>query len=124
MDCKSTVLKGRTAEDIALEWLLQHGFILKERNYRVGHREIDLIMESGRKLHIVEVKSLTAPALTDPLCKVDIRKQRHLASAAAYYVAAAKIAKEVQFDLVSVVIYPDGHTLEYVPDAFWPIYYR
>lgn len=120
----STVQKGRKAEDIALEWLLQHGFVLKERNYRSGRREIDLIVESEHRLHIVEVKSLTAPVLTDPLSKVDIRKQRLLSGAAAHYVAEKRVSKEVQFDLISVVFHPDHHTLEYVPEAFWPIYYR
>lgn len=120
----NTVLRGREAEDLALDWLLKHGFVLKERNYRVGHREVDLIVESERHIHIVEVKSLTAPVITDPLRKVDIRKQRLLASAASYYVASNKVVKEVQFDLVSVVFYPDHHSLEYVPGAFWPIYYR
>lgn len=120
----NTVLKGRKAEDLALEWLLERGFTLRERNYRVGHRELDLIVESEDRLHIVEVKSLTAPAIVDPLEKVDIKKQRRLASAAAYYIASHKVAKEVQFDLISVIFYPEGHSLEYVPKAFWPVSYR
>lgn len=120
----NTVLRGRLAEELALEWFLERGFVLRERNYRVGHREVDLIVESERYIHIVEVKSLTAPAITDPLEKVDIRKQRLLASAASYYLAANRVDKEVRFDLVSVVFYPDHHTLEYVPAAFWPIYYK
>ncbi len=114
--------RGRRAEDIALEWLLSRGFVLRERNFRAGHREIDLIVESRDRLHIVEVKSLTAPAAASPYEKVDRAKQLRLASAARNYIGLRHIEKEVQFDIVSIVFYEDRHELEYIPGAFFPIY--
>lgn len=118
----NTTERGRKAEDIALEWLLSHGFVLRERNYRAGHREIDLIVETSDRLHIVEVKSLVAPVTASPYEKVDRAKQMKLASAARSYIGLEHIVKEVQFDVVSIVFYEERHELEYIPAAFFPIY--
>ncbi len=117
----STVEKGRIAEEMALQFLLKKGLKLKERNFRYGHREIDLIMESREKLHVIEVKSLDGNFSTDPPAKVDGRKQRLLVSAAGRYIALNHVRKEVQFDVVSIVKKGTGFELEYLPDAFYPI---
>ena len=37
---------GRHGEAIALEYLVQQGFRLRDRNYRFGRGELDLILES------------------------------------------------------------------------------
>ena len=121
---KSTTEKGREAEDLALEWLERRGYVLLERNYRVGHKEIDIIMESPGAVHIVEVKALSAPAAVDPAEKVDARKRQLLASAANYYLRSRRVAKEAQFDIVTVVFNGADSTVEYIPNAFYPIYYK
>lgn len=117
------IVTGRKAEDIALDWLLHKGFALIERNCRVGHKEMDLVMESEERIHIVEVKSLSAPLLLEPSEKVNLKKQKLLAAAAAWYVKRHQLVKEVQFDIVSVVFEGDCHTVEYIPEAFFPVYY-
>ena len=47
---------GSRGEDIATEWLREHGFYIVERNWRVGHYEIDIIAEHYDTIHFVEVK--------------------------------------------------------------------
>lgn len=121
---KGSVKKGNFAEELAASWLEDHGFKIRERNYRIGHKEVDIIAESREKLHVVEVKSLTAPSLLNPSARVDLRKQTLLSSAASYYIKANGIIKEVQFDIISIIVYPDRQDLEYLPNAFWPIYYK
>ena len=115
--------RGKQGEAVALEWLLARGLVLRERNWRWNHKEIDLIMESERWLHIVEVKTLRAPALTEPWERVNREKQRNLALAADHYVRERKIAKEVHFDIVSVLEEADGEMqVRYIPEAFFAIY--
>jgi len=121
---KSTVQKGREAEQLALEWLQQRGYVLLERNYRVGHKEIDLIVESDFAVHIVEVKAPTAPVAADPSEKVDARKRLLLASAANYYLRSHGVVKDAQFDIVTVVFGDSAPAVEYLPNAFYPIYYK
>ena len=36
---------GEKGERLALEYLLKRGYTLRAKNYRAGHREIDLILE-------------------------------------------------------------------------------
>ena len=109
---------------MALGFLLRQGLRLRARNVQIGHKEIDLVMESADKLHIVEVKALTDYPLADPSDKVDARKRRLLASAAGQYMAQEHITKEVQFDVVSVIFRGADFEIEYLPDAFIPVYYR
>jgi len=118
-----TLETGMRGEEIALGFLISKGMVLRERNWRWNHKEIDLIMEDDR-LHIVEVKSLNAPALISPSEHVDLAKQRNLAYAANHYVLSRGITKETQFDIVSILFAKDGsYTLEYIPEAFLPIFY-
>ena len=113
---------GRRGEELALEWLLQKGFILRERNWRWGHKEIDLIVETRSSLHIVEVKTLLSGIPEEPQQRVDRRKIRHLAQAADHYVRRNRITKEVRFDVVAVRILPDGARISYIPEAFYPFF--
>ncbi len=117
----STKEIGNVAENLALEYLLSRGMTLLDRNWRSAHRELDLVMESADRLHIVEVKSLREPAARQPFEAVDAVKQQNLIRAARAYVAIKNIKKEVQFDIVSVSFLKDGTGIEYIPDAFLPI---
>ena len=113
---------GKRGEDVALEWLQARGLWLRERNWRWAHKEIDLIMESDRWLHIVEVKLLRKPSAIEPWEQVGWAKQRNLAAAADHYVRSKGIVKEVHFDIVSVTEEAGEMTVEYIPEAFHPVY--
>lgn len=112
---------GKRGEDAALSWLEAQGFRLRDRNWRSGRKELDLVMESAERVHIVEVKTLTPPLRMRPGDKVDGRKQAAILSAARSYIARQQIRKEVQFDVASVVLGPDGAEVEYIPEAFYPV---
>jgi Predicted endonuclease distantly related to archaeal Holliday junction resolvase len=121
---------GKRGEEEALDYLQQQGLELRERNWRSGHFEVDLIMESVDALHIVEVKSLTAASgERSAFDRVDMKKQRNLVNAARRYISWKHITKEVQFDVVAVT-FSDGSAtagdskaeIEYLPRAFFPIY--
>jgi len=116
---------GRKAEEIALKYLIGIGQKLLARNWRSGHKEIDLIMEShheklGMVLHIVEVRSLREPALQSPFETVNYMKQRSVIAAARSYIYKMNIECETQFDVVSVLFGPEGERIEYFPNAFTP----
>jgi putative endonuclease len=119
--------KGSAAEDLALDFLLDRGMVLLGRNWRVGHKELDLLMMSTnettdeQRLHVVEVRSLWEPNLQLPFETVDIKKQRAVISAASAYIYRNQIMCETQFDIVSVLFEKDGNIrIDYLPDAFNP----
>lgn len=117
--------KGRVAEIIALEFLLENGLVLLDKNWRCGHKELDLIMRScncltqEQILHIVEVRSLHVPLCQMPFESVDYKKRRAIIVAANRYVRMKNIDYETQFDIVSIVFKCNGeYNLDYFPNAF------
>lgn len=114
---------GRRGEKIALEYLQGKGMMLRDRNWRIRHLELDLIMETENELHIVEVRSRKFPALVSPAETVLRKKQRNIIRAAAIYVGMKNISKEVVFDIVSIIFLEDGYSLEYIENAFLPYIY-
>jgi putative endonuclease len=114
---------GRRGDEVAAAWLEARGFRVVERNWRCGHKEVDLVAESERAVHIVEVKTLTPPLLSLPAEKVDARKQARLVAAARRLIAERHIDCEVQFDIVAVVLDGEEPKVEYIPEAFYPIFY-
>src|SRR3989344_1309840 len=50
---------GEIGENIAVRFLVKHGFIIKERNYTKKWGEIDIIAEKDDKLYFIEVKSVS-----------------------------------------------------------------
>ena len=113
---------GRRGEELALRWLEERGLVLLESNWRWNHKEIDLIMEGPEAIHFVEVKALRAPAVRHPWEAVTPRKQRFLSRAAEHFIFERKIRKEARFDIVSILFEGDDASLEYIPEAFFPIY--
>ena len=114
---------GERAEKIALEHLLSMGYVLIEKNWRVGHKEIDLIMESADFIHIVEVRSRSSVEFIHPRDTVVNKKQRHLFNAARAFLSRHTTQKETSFDIVSIVFKGKGYKLEYIKDAFYPFYH-
>jgi len=50
---------GDLGEDIACRFLVKQGFEIVERNYWKKFGEIDIIAKKAKKLHFIEVKSVT-----------------------------------------------------------------
>jgi Holliday junction resolvase-like predicted endonuclease len=54
---------GEVGENIAVKFLVKHGFSILDRNYTKKWGEIDIIAEKDNKLHFVEVKSVSRETL-------------------------------------------------------------
>lgn len=114
---------GTLGEEMALEYLLQRGYKLLERNWRCRYKEVDLIMKGADGLHIVEVRTRRAPTAVEPEQTVDRWKRRNLEAAANSYLRSAEITDPVHFDIVSIVLDGSGRALRlsHIPDAFLAI---
>ena len=55
---------GSIGEDIAVRFLVKHGFRIVERNYLKKFGEIDIICRKDGKIHFVEVKSVSRETLS------------------------------------------------------------
>ena len=105
---------GEYGEEKVNRYLLDMGYTVLERNWRVGHLELDFVCLDGEVLVVVEVKTRADDnvSLFDLL---DYRKKRNLQAAGAAYLTKKNIHREIRFDLV-VVTGAEMH-LEYIKEV-------
>ena len=106
--------QGKYGEEKVNRYLLDMGYTVLERNWRVGHRELDFVCLDGEVLVVVEVKT-RADDDVSLLDLLDYKKRRNLQAAGAAYLTKKNIHREIRFDLV-VVTGVEMH-LEYIKEA-------
>ena len=104
-----TTAFGREGESAARVYLEQKGYRFIECNYKRTHGEIDLIMEDGKTLVFIEVKSRTNRRYGEPREAVTPFKQQHVRyTAKAFLYSHHQMERAVRFDVVEVMRLPDG----------------
>lgn len=111
---------GKKGEQLAKEYLLQKGWQLLEENWRVEHKEVDLIFREGDELVIVEVKTRSTDYFGYPEEAVSVAKEKHLIHAAEAYLEEHNLDMEVRYDVVAIIMRNGRQELTHIPDAFYP----
>ncbi len=114
------LILGQQGEDIAARYLEAHGYTVLDRNWRSGHKELDLIVTDGATLVFVEVKTRTTIEYGDPWSFVDEKKIRRTVNAADAYIRYNRIDMDVRFDIVSISIEDGDFKIEHIKEAFFP----
>lgn len=94
---------GRWGEELACAYLREKGYVILERDWHSGHRDIDIVAQHGPTVVFVEVKTRHDTTLTEPEQAVDYRKQRNLRIAINHYIKSRHLDGPVRFDVVTVV---------------------
>ena len=110
------LLFGRQGEQLAFETLLKQGYIIRERNWRSGHHEIDIVAEKDSRIIIVEVKARKEP-IEDISEVIDRKKINFLIAAGNAYLNACHLDFELQFDVILLYGSQDALMVEHIPDA-------
>ena len=110
---------GKWGEDAAVDFLVAAGYAIVERNWRLGHLEIDIIAMKDDRIVFGEVKTRKNPD-DDPFDAIDRRKMLRIANAANAYMARSPLPHDPQFDLIGISGIPEAHSIEHIPDAFIP----
>ena len=114
MEGVSTFDIGQRGEDIAMEWLRERGFLIVERNRRIGHYEIDIIAQHYDTLHFVEVKTRRNSGWQSAYDSINDAKIRSLRRGAMAFRTIRRIQLNLQFDLIAITVDAFGnHTVEY-----------
>ncbi len=114
---------GDWGEETAVLFLKQKGYIIKERDYRLGKRDIDIIALTEDELEIVfiEVKTRKSDAFIDPMDAVTPDKMRSIAYCANTYLKKQNIDLEPRFDIISIVKEPFSDVkIQHIENAFNP----
>lgn len=114
---------GKWGEEYAANYLRRKGYEIVSRDWRMGHRDIDIIARSPdrREMVFVEVKTRTGDVVTRPEDAIDIKKIRNIGIAANAYVKQMSVQELLRFDVICIVgDCDDNAQLEHVEDAFNP----
>ena len=109
--------KGLSGEKQAEEYLCKLGMICLERRFRAEDGEIDLIMQDGETIVMVEVKFRPGGRAGQGLMAVTPAKQRRMHHAALAYLAQReRMNLPVRFDVVEIT----SSGILHIPNAFMP----
>jgi putative endonuclease len=112
--------QGKEGEELAARYLADKGCRIRERNWVLGHREVDIIAEKEDTLIIAEVKTQKDRRFGAPEFRVNKAKQQNLIQAANAYVNMRGLDREVRFDILSVIINESGEEVHHIENAFGP----
>ena len=111
-------LRGALGEQAAVEYLRKQGFMIVERNCRIGRSEIDIIASRYDELHFVEVKTRKYGSMTAPEEAITEQKMRAMRRAASSYMAQHHSMLEPKFSLIAVEVIGDRvEALRFIEDA-------
>lgn len=115
---------GKWGEDVAAAYMRQKGYVIRERDWRSGKRDIDIIALTPDSLTVVfvEVKTRLPDSAMAPEEAVDAVKIRNLCVAADNYVKMYGVEEELRFDIITVVGTRGCEPrIEHIEDAFNPL---
>lgn len=96
------LLRGKTAEDQAFDFLVKQGLKLVCRNFRCKQGELDLVMQDQQSLVIIEVRYRKSDTYGSALESVTPTKQARIVAATQYYLATLTVNRPIRFDVVAI----------------------
>lgn len=115
---------GKWGEELAAKYLEQKGYVIRDRDWRQGKLDLDIVAvaDDGETVVFVEVKARKTNAFGQPEQAVDAKKIKRLARAADSYVKSLGVSAPLRFDIVSIIgDQKEAQTIEHIVDAFNPM---
>ena len=110
---------GQICEDRAAAYLMARGYVIRNRNWRLGHKEIDIIAQKDGVLVFFEVKSRKSDRYGDAIDAVSDQKIRNIVIAANAYVRYYRINLPIRFDIIGITGDLGCQEVEHIEDAFY-----
>lgn len=111
---------GELGERWARQYLVRHGYLIRETNFRCREGEIDIVAEHKGCLVFVEVRTKTGSAFGTPEESVTAAKQDRLAALAMSYLQTHDDQpSEWRIDVVALEFSPRGRVIrtEHIQNA-------
>jgi len=110
---------GTAGEQIAVDYLIEKGYEIKERNWRFKKAEIDIIAQKGNILIAVEVKTRSTDDFGDPQEFLKPKQKNLLIGAMDEYVVSKDLDVDVRFDVIGIIKNQNETKIEHFEDAFF-----
>lgn len=112
-------IQGQEGENTASEYLIQKGYQILHRNWRCGHKELDIVAQKENTIIFVEVKTRKNTLFGSPQDAVNDKKIRRIISSADAYIKFYKIDNPIRFDIVSIITDEGNKMIEHIEEAFY-----
>lgn len=106
---------GKSGEQQAVNFLLEKGFFILERNYRYKRGEIDIIARKGNLIVFAEVKLRSSVAFGNPEEAVNRKKERLIILTAENYIYRQNWNGNIRFDIIAI----ENSGITHLEDAFY-----
>lgn len=97
---------GVWGEEYAAAYLRGKGYVIIERNWHSGHRDIDFVARHNELTVFVEVKTRRSRDYGEPEEAVNYRKQKNLLRAINHYMKYHSISTPCRFDVITIIGHP------------------
>lgn len=111
--------RGEWGEALAVEYLTSQGYAILEQNWKMGHYEVDIIVQKDNFIAFVEVKTRKDES-NDPVSAVNKRKRSRIVASADVYLRHYDLPFEYRFDIIAITGSPEKYNLEHIPNAYYP----
>lgn len=111
---------GNWYEDLASDYIKQHGGRIIKRNYRLRSGEIDIIAQDGEYYCFVEVKYRKDNKCGEPETAVDYRKQRQISRVSRHFLYYFLKSEDIpiRYDVIAISGEQGAVTLKWIKNAF------
>jgi len=110
---------GKKGEQLAVNYLVENGYDILERNYRFNKAEVDIIAQKEDVLAIIEVKTRSTADFGNPQDFVKPKQIQNLVKAVDEYVTINSLDVDVRFDIIAIVKEKKEFKIEHLEDAFF-----
>ena len=111
--------KGKKGEDLASRYLESKGYQIRERNFRFGRNEIDIIAQKDGILIFIEVKLRTSSNFGFPEEMLKEAQKERIISAAQEYIFEIDWEQDIRFDIIAILQNKSIFEIEHFEDAFY-----
>ena len=111
---------GQICEDRAAAYLMARGYVIRDRNWRLGHKEVDIIAQKDGELVFIEVKSRKSNKYGEAIDAVSDQKIRNIVITANAYVRYHRLDFPIRFDIIGITGEPCNLKVEHIENAFYP----
>lgn len=112
--------RGAKGEEIAVKFLKNNGYVILERNWYSGKKEIDIIATEKDWLVFIEVKTRKDFSFGFPEEAVTPKKEAFLKEAADAYIEAHPQYSKIRFDIISILLTHDkAEEIKHLEDVFF-----
>jgi putative endonuclease len=109
---------GQKGEEAAVNHLLQKGYVIRHRNWKRGHFELDIVAVKVGELVVVEVKTRRNINFALPQDAVTEGKIKWTVLAADAYIRFFQLDIPVRFDIITIVGQEGHFHIEHIEAAF------